>query len=269
MPNFDVFDHDDYRTLLRAWIAAAPRRSQAMLARLVGVSRSTVAMVLAGERDLPLAQADRWAHAVAEGQAQLYFVALVRADSPVSLDLRRHARAEAASLRDAHRAHEASIEQQRLLGLWFVPVIVELARTSACQLEPAWLHTRIWPEVPLDQLTSALAALYELGVLSTDEHGAVNVDPRAWTTGTQLEGDEVSRIARAYHQVQLEHATRALEEQRSETRFVGSMTVAVDGTRLPDLIAALQRFQLDAVQPFRSEPTEVVQVSFQLFARSV
>ncbi|MCB9678034.1 MAG: TIGR02147 family protein [Alphaproteobacteria bacterium] len=269
MSDFDPFDHAEYRPLIRAWIGARPARSQTLLARRAGVSRSMVAMVLAGERDLPLASAETWADALElEDDGRAYLLLLVKADSPISLDLRRQARAQAAALRDSHYALRPTLRQAQLLGRWFVPVILELVRAGRASLDPEWLAARIWPEVTADEVDETVRALREAGIV-TEEDGTMRIDHRPIATNRQL-SDELSRTGRQYHHVQLEHASRALDEQPPETRWVGSLAVAVDGSRIEEMQQALHRFQLEVIEPFRADAgaDTVVQVSLQLFART-
>lgn len=269
MSDFDPFDFTEYRALVRSWIEARASRSQASLGRKVGVSRSTVAMVLAGERDVPLSRATSWASALdLVDEARAYFMLLVRADSPVSLDLRRLARTQAAAVRDAQLALRPSLQQARLLGRWYVPVILELSRTEGFRLEPAWLTEKIWPEVELGELADTVDALVGLGILRVRD-GVTVVDHPPISTNRQLT-EELSKIGRAYHRTQLEHASVALEEQSSEVRHVASLAVAIDANRLPELRTALHRFQLEVIEPFRVSAggDTVVQVSVQLFSRT-
>lgn len=270
MSDFDPFQHRDHRELVRAWIGARPSRSQTSLARRVGISRSFVAMVLAGERDLPLAAIDTWVEALElQGAAEAYFKALVRADSPLSLELRRTARQQAEAIRDHERAIRPTIEQARLLGLWFVPVVLELARSNPdFVLDPGWVAGKLWPPVELDEVAPVLEALVETGILRQEE-GGVRVDPRPFASDVQL-SDELSRIGKRYHRDQLEHALRALDEQGAHRRWVGSIAVAVEEHRLDELREALLRFQLEVIEPFRARDctgAKVVQVGVQLFER--
>lgn len=267
---FDPLDHDDYRALVRAWIAADGRRSQAGLARRVGVSRSTIAMVLNGARDIPLAAARQWAKALSLPTDQArYFAALVRADSPVSGEIRQQARAQLRSARAARKARVVTLEQARLLGRWYVPVIFELSRTVGFELDAAWLCARVWPEVPRAEMEVAVRLLAELGIVRLDDDGEVIVDRRPFVTEQQLP-DEFSRIGTAYHHAQLEHAGQALDTQGPATRHVASLALALERTRLPELIEALHRFQIEVVEPFRTpvNADAVVQLSVQCFVRT-
>ena len=92
---------------------------------------------------------------------------------------------------------------------------------------------------------------------------------RPISTNRQL-SEELSRIGRRYHHTQLEHASAALDEQTPDTRHVGSLAVAIDSSRMGELLEALHRFQLEVVEPFRADEgaDSVVQVSVQMFSRT-
>ena len=203
-----------------------------------------------------------------EGTAKQYFELLVQAESPVSHELGQAAQMQAAALRAEHRAHRPTREQAALLGQWFVPVILVLARSAAFVPEGRWLASRIWPPVDEHELDLALRGLVELGILTSDgSRTAVDLSPIA--TNRQL-SDELSRIGRAYHEHQLAHAAAALDLD-ADRRHFGSLTVGIRSDRIGALAEALHRFQLEVIEPFRAGPDAdaVVQVSVQMFPRTV
>ena len=269
LAEFDPFAHDNYRTMLRSWIGAKSGRSQTALSRRIGVSRSTVAMVLAGERSIPLSAAGTWSEGLGlDRDERAYFSLLVRADSPLSLDLRRVANAQAAAIRKARAALKPSIRQARLLSTWYVPVILELARSSDFQLCAKWLRPRLWPEVPFDELEATCNELQQTGMVVMSGSTA-KVDIRPIATERELSG-ELSRLGTEYHQTQLAHAGHALEQLPAERRHFGSLTVAVQADEIPALVQAIHRWQLEVIEPFREVAggDSVVQVSVQVFERT-
>ena len=267
-PPPDPLDHDDYRTWFQAWIDQAPGRSQTLLARRVGASRSMVAMILQGRRRLPLALAMPWARELGvEGDALLQFEALVRQEEGESLSARRLARQHLRALR-AHRDAELLGDKQfGLLERWYVPVILELARTGALQDDATWLSERLWPEVDAPELRTALDDLFEAGALVRPPDG-IQARHEAMATVREPQGD-ASAIAKRYHAEQLAHASDALHEFGPDERYLASLTVAIPRARLPELVEALHRVPLEVTAPFREieGADHVVQLSVQLFPR--
>ena len=263
--SFDPFDHDDYRELIRGWIAARPARSQSMLARRLGISRSKVAMVLSGAREVGLTEVGTWTAGLdLEGEAADYFMLLVRSDAPISLDMRRKARTQARSMRDLRMARRPTQEQARWLSRWFSTVILEMARRPDFDPDPEALASRIWPQVEADEVREVLRHLDELGIfrqLQSNPSQSVSTD-------RQL-SDELSRYGMEYHHTQLEHASRALDEQGPDQRFVYSSVASVHRKDLEALKEALSRFQLEVLEQFRADVDgdQVIQVQLQMFAR--
>jgi len=271
----DPLDHDDYRAWLQAWIDQVSSRSQAALSRKVGASRSMVAMIVQGRRRLPLALAMPWGRALGmEGDQLVQFEALVRQEEGESLSVRRLARQQLRSLRALRDADRVSDKQFGLLERWYVPVILELARTGQLRDDADWLATRLWPEVTADELRTALHDLFAAGVLERTGDG-IEARHEALATVRRPDGDTAA-IAKRYHADQLAHASDALHEFGPDERYLASLTVAVPRERLPELIEALHRVPLEVTAPFR-EPTgtdeavadHVVQLSVQLFPRLV
>lgn len=263
-----LYAHTDYRGLLKAWISSHARRSQATLARKVGVSRSLVAMVLAGSRGITLDTAWAWAKALTlDGEHRAYFEALVRKEHGETLALRKAARLHVRAARDHWNARRPTPGLRRLFGDWTVPVLLELARVGA--LRPSdELAATLWPPTEPEELDQTLEALEAAGALER-RAGRLRAAERPLATPRDL-GEEDAAFARAYHRAQLAHAEQALEELPADTRHLGSVVVAVDPARLPELRQALHRFHLEVIEPYRvveHEAPAVVQVSVQLLPR--
>jgi len=257
----DLLEHSTYRSVLRSWLGEHPNRSQTFLARRVGVSRSLVAMVLHGERDLNLSQAKAWGRALSlNGDDLDYWETLVRCEHGETLALRRAARQQASALADFLKARRPQKSEAPLLARWYVPVILELRRCEDFQPTTDWLSTRLWPQPDPVELEEALAQLSKLGILDGTQSVA---------TERELDDDELTAMARTYHRQQLAHASEALDAFSQEQRYLGSLSVAIRHDQLPQLVEALHQFQLQVIEPHRSDdPDMVVQVNVQLFPRT-
>jgi uncharacterized protein (TIGR02147 family) len=252
-----LYDHTNYRSVLRAWLSEK-RRSQTRLAKLVGLARSTVAMVLSGERHIALAQARAWGEAIGlgDGEELAYWEALVRSEQGETLALRRAARLHVRAMRDYRSAQRPSDEVAGLLWRWYVPVILELVKLPDFRLEAAWLHERLWPEVDEEVLEIVLHQVQATGLLG----GSV-------ATERELSGG-LAEMARLYHISQLDHAKEALDKLPSTERYLASVTVAVRRDRMRELLDSIHRLHLEVVEPHHTDtPDTVVQLNVQLFPR--
>jgi uncharacterized protein (TIGR02147 family) len=226
-------------------------------------------MVLSMKRNLPLTAAAAWARGMGLTETEsAYFQLLVRADSAATATMRRDGRLQAAALRQAHLARHPTLAQAEVLCRWYVPVILELAKSAGSDLSAEWLHARVWPEVDSDELQATLDTLRAAGIVSVQQ-GEVEVDPTPFSTDKELTA-EMSHFGRRYHEAQLAHAATALQTMGQSDRYLGSLAVAVREQDLQQLSEALHRFQLSAIEPFRSREgaDTVVQVSVQMFRRT-
>ncbi|MCB9668615.1 MAG: TIGR02147 family protein [Alphaproteobacteria bacterium] len=246
---FDPFAYDDYRELIRAWIWARPGRSQSLLARRAGVSRYAVAMILAGERHIPLASAHAWTDALGlSADGARYFELLVEAESPIPLAERRMARRRAAAM-----ANGAVPLPMELLSKWFVPVILEMSAISGFQLTPEWIGPRIWPPVSEDELADACQQLN-------------GVAERGW----RLERTP-SPVLDGFHddaqQASLDLAARALWELRPQDQYQISFVTAVPRRAWQDLRQRFNRLfdDLHTLSEEDGSPDSVVHVGLQAF----
>jgi uncharacterized protein (TIGR02147 family) len=256
-----LFDHTDYRDVLRDWLAAHPRRSQTSLARRVGVSRSQVAMVLAGERDVLPATSLAWGEGMGlRGDELTFWAALVRAEHGGSLAQRRAAKHQAAALADYASARRPSQREAELLGRWYVPVVLELQHLPDATTDPVRIAARLWPTPDLEELTATLACMAERGMFG---------EPADVATEAQIDDDLLAGMARRHHREQLHHASLALDQFDSAERYVSSLSLAIERSRLPELVERLHHLQLELVEPFRADaPDQVVQLCVQLFPRT-
>ncbi len=254
------YEHANYRTVLRAWLSGPPRRSQERLARSIGTSRSAIAMVLKGDRNIPLSQARAWGEGLGLSTPEelTYWEALVRAEHGESLALRRAARLHVRAVREFLTARRPDADAASLFGRWYAPGVMELSRQPGFDPEPAALAARLWPEGEACEVEAALTGLRDAGLLG----------PGPVATDQEIEGD-LAQAARTYHAAQLDHARAAMDTFSSDERYLASLTVGIRAEDLPKLVATLHRFQLEVVEPHRSDRADsVVQVSVQVFPRT-
>lgn len=145
-----------------------------------------------------------------------------------------------------------------LIGLWYVPVLMELAGRDDFVRDPVALAAVIWPRVDAAEIAAALDRMEELGFF---DGGNVATD--------RILDGRLAEAARAYHVAQLEHARDALESIPHDERYLASLTVAIRSSDLPALLASLHRFHIEVVDPHRAAAGDlVVQLSVQLFPRT-
>lgn len=267
----DPWDADDYRALLRAWMADKPQqRSIRAVARRVGSSPARLSMICQGERDLGVEEAGPWATALGfPEEVAAAFDALVRAEHAPSVGLRRAARRELAARRRVAQARRIDREDAAVLDDPVAVVVAELARLPDFRPDPAWIASRLWPRVAVEEAREALDVLLHAGVVRLDGD-RVEVDDRALATAAEIAGAEAARQATTLHQEVLSAAARSLDERTGDHRSVVTLTVALPADRLGEVVAALNQTLLEAVTAARAAgpPDEVVQIAISVVRRT-
>jgi uncharacterized protein (TIGR02147 family) len=267
-----VFEHVDYRVLLRALYAHKKQSeygfSHRSFSRRAGLkSVNLLKLAMDGERNLSPKIAERFASALGlKGAAAEYFCELVRFN-------------QAASARDRAQAHERMVKlkperSMRLLDAshaaycshWYIPAIRELAARADFRNDPSWIGRTLAPKVSKARVVKALAVLRELGLLVPDAQGLLRpVDPML-STGFAPLGHQIA----GYHRAMLERAGEAIDLFPRDEREFGALTLCVDEALLPELKQRLQTFRHELMRfaESRGTRTRLLQVNFQMFPLS-
>ncbi|MEQ1502058.1 MAG: TIGR02147 family protein [Myxococcota bacterium] len=265
----DLYAHTDYRAFVRAWLEEHPKRSQRWIAAKLGVAPALVSMILAGDRDLGLHHARPFGRILGlEDEPLNYFDALVRAEHGPTHEIRKAARHHVQAMRDFVGQRSPTADQFDWFGSWVHLSILGLARLDGFRPEPAWVCARLWPEVAPEVARAALDDLLAANVL-IEADGGWSIDQTPLGTGQRVTQPDLARAARQLHLDQFDHAGRAIDAHGPDRRFTASVSLAVAHENVPRLIAALHRFHLDVIEPFRDGPAEqLVDVVVAMYPRS-
>jgi uncharacterized protein (TIGR02147 family) len=272
MKKISVYEFQDYRSFLRAKIAAGMHSRtgiklgnlEQLSAKLGYKSPSTLSMAVNGER-IPSANMvqELLEHWRLPNGEQEYFRALVqlakstkkgRDPSPILAKLRK--------LNKTSQSFQYSSSDFEHIRDWHFAVIKELAYTSSFRAEPEWIVKQLRRKITIGQASYALEILERIGVLGRDANGML----RPKVGFTESTHEIPSHAIRQHHKGMLQRAAEALEEQRVEERQFGSLTLRIDQKRLPEAKEALLKFLRHFHQEFESAESEsVYQLSAQLF----
>jgi len=272
----DVFDYDDFRLYVRAWIKQRRSRSQRRLAEVLGLSSSQLSQILNPSSRNPRRLGP--GHAVAlvdklelEGPARTYMLALIELGSARDDAAREDAAARVAALKAFEFGRSLSTPQYRLFSAWHHLAIHELACCAGFRPEPDWIASTLVPSITPGQAAESLELLEELGLLERDESGALHPRSGIVVDNEGHRGDVQRRATRQLHHALLARAVSALDDFGPDERLMNGACFAVARDDLPHLRRRLLSCVQEALEIGASggdRRDAVFQVLVQLFPLS-
>lgn len=265
----DVFAYLDYRAFLRDVYAEKKALGRGFsfraFSRLAGLrSPNYLKLVIDGERNLSDQMAPRFATALGlRDDAARYFVDLVAFNQAKDAAARNAAYTRLTGFRRYRSAHRLELAHAAYHSTWYLPAIRELAARCDFEAEPEWIAPRLRPPISKDEAKSALATLFELGLLVTGEDGRVSQGEALVSTGPETRGHHIGN----YHRMMMSRAAASIDDVPAAERDVSSLTLCVGGKGLAEIKDRIQKFRRELLElsTRESDPREVVQINFQLF----
>lgn len=269
----DVYSYADVRAFLRDVYQArkASRRPLSFRAfsRKVGLrSPNHLKRVIDGERTLTPPMAVRYAHALGlAGDKAAYFCDLAAFGRARSAAERNVIYERMSAYRGVRQARRLDLAHAAYHSKWWIPATRELAARSDFRADPAWIAGRLMPAVTHSDAAQALSILFELGLLTRHDDGAVSQGEQVLTTGPETRGLHIGN----YHRSMMERAAAAIDEVHRDQRDISSLTFAIGPTGLARLKERIQRFRKEVIALATEEQDradQVVQLNMQLFPLS-
>lgn len=240
---------DDYRRWLeREYLERRSRNrlySIRSFARQLGVSKTSLAEVLAGKRDLSKKNALTVA-------AKLN---LSPAEQTALLDSVRRARGREV----AHPEHRLSDDVFRAIADWYHYGILNLAKLPSHEARPEWLAERLG--IPVSDVVAALERLVRLEFVEIQDNKLIRKVGSLDTIA-----DVPSAAVRRHHAQTLRLAETSLERDSVETREFGVITCAIDASKIALAKERIRAFRRKlAVELESSSPDRVYTLSMQFF----
>lgn len=250
----DVFDHRDYRDILRTWLAENPRVTHRDVMREIG-SRdpSVLSRVLTGKRELPERLVGPLCTLLGLGRHESeWFGALVGRARAATDDDRTGWDRRLRALEAMQRA--SLLRDPTAYAHWARVAVFELSQCEGFREDAAWVASRFAPPLEEEVAADALAALAR-------SRSATR------TTPPTVRHAEVFGYYRGIH----ERTAGALDRLErdpswvSRTLFLG-LTLAVPASLVPTLRRRLAEIQQELLGLAADGPADqVVQVNLQLF----
>ena len=267
----DVFAYLDYRAFLRDYYLEKKDRrglSYRAFSRRAGLkSPNYLKLVIDGARNLSDEMAARFGKAVGlEGDAQAYFVELVRFNQAKTTTERNASYTRLTGFRRHQRAQPLALEHAAYHSTWYLPAIRELAARRDFQADPAWIAAALWPPINKSEAESALETLLALGLLVRGPKGELTQGEALVSTGPETRGLHIKN----YHRTMMERAALSMDDIPASDRDISSLTLCLGRDGLSQLKERLQRFRRELLElsTLEDDPEQVVQVNFQLFPLS-
>jgi uncharacterized protein (TIGR02147 family) len=244
MNEIDIHDYLDYRSFLGDWFrwkkSVSARFSHRGFVRRVGQkSPSLIVDLIAGRRALTPPMVDGFSAAMGlDAESRKFFGLLVDLERAKTPDKRNAVWEQMSARRRFQAAHGIEGDSFRYLSDWSYPAIRELALRPDFRADPAWVAGMLRPKISVPHARDALAALFELGMLVTDDDGEVSQADGAVVTPTEVLGLAVHN----YHQGMIDRARDAIVDIPASERHYTGVTVCIPETLVPRIKDEINTF---------------------------
>ncbi|HKO92192.1 MAG TPA: TIGR02147 family protein [Polyangiaceae bacterium] len=266
----DVFRYHDYRAFLAAYYEHKKPQgfSYRAFASAAGLGAPNyLQLVIQGRRNLTGDMARRFAETCGLGaDAAGFFVTLVAFNQASNNQERNQHYEKLSGFRRYRRAQKLELSEAAYHSRGYLPAIRELASSASFREDPAWIAERLTPPIKASEARQALDTLLELHLLERGPDGRLRQGTRVVSTGPETQGMHITN----YHAEMMQRATAAMTLVPARERDISSLTLCLgsDGiARLKERIQAFRRELLELAES-DSQPSQVVQVNFQLFPLS-
>lgn len=270
-PRVSVFDYLDHRAFLRDYYRerkATRGLSFRGFSRRAGLrSPNYLKLVIDGERNLSDEMAERFAKALGlTGDSAAYFTTLVRFAQASSTKERSEAYGKLTGFRRYRSARPLAAAEALYHSTWYLPAVRELAARADFREDPRWIGGMLWPSIPPADAQRALETLLTLGLLVRNAKGRIEQAEPLVSTGPEVRSVHIA----SYHRAMLERAGGAIDDVPRELRDISSLTLCLGADGLRRLKERVQNFRRELLElsGLETDPTQVVQLNFQLFPLS-
>jgi len=239
-----------------------PQYSMRSYARDLGLSPSSLSLILNGKQGLSLSKARDIANKIFTTELERrYFSDLVECSHA-----RSHKKRELARIRLTRFHSEKAIldlEAFRIISDWYHFAICELTEVEGFQSSPLWISKSL--DVPVDKVEKAISRLLKIGLLKYS-NGILSQTHSFLSTTTDIP----SQALKEFHTQVLQKAQLAINNQSVQERDIGSIIFPMKKSELDWLKQETRSFRRKLVD--RAEQSKkkdsVYCISTQIFRMS-
>ena len=224
-----IYEHTNYRTYLKAWLAGKiaenPAFSLRAMARKCGVAPSTLSEVLKGVKNLSSEKAMRIAEKVGlHADEQEYFCRLVQFESTKSPEARSALFTKLQTQAQTQRStvNDLSVDVFKVIADWYHFPILEMTGLANFRFTPPNIAKRLG--ITTLEAEVAIERLTRLELLEQDAKKQYRKTNSRWVAQAQKPNESL----RQFHRQMLGKAIESLSTQTPKEKVVGSETFAID-----------------------------------------
>jgi uncharacterized protein (TIGR02147 family) len=228
-----IFEHESYRSFLRALMKSKQRRnrlySMRSMARTVGLAPSTFSELLAGKVNLSLDKASLMASKLKLTEAETeYFLLLVQLEDSKEPQLRARLRAKLDSLNGRDHGRPLPPEQFSAFSDWYYPAILMLTFTQRGLRSARDIAQRLG--LTSTEAAAALDRLIAQGWIKPADDGKYRMETPRITVASA----EPDPSLQKFHGQMLQRACDSLPQQTPAERIIASETFPMSIALLPE-----------------------------------
>lgn len=221
-----------------------PSYSLRAFARDVGMQPSKLSEVFNGKKGISLKKAGQLTEHFKWSAAEKdFFLTSVEAQHSRSGALKRSAIQKLKAVESLGDFKELNLDQFRVIADWEHFAILELCEVKGFVSDPKWISQRLG--LSLSRVNIALERLKKYGFLKSGS----KIEP---TVGDLATPSEIpSREIRNHHTQILTKAIESLDKTQVEDRDIGSITFAIDSSRMNEAKRKLRELRLEFCKEFQ------------------
>lgn len=262
-----IKSYDDYRVLLKDLFdqkrQSDPTFSLRALSKNIGLkSTGFFTLVLSGKRNITDSTARRLAKEFHFSEEDSnFFLALVNYNQAKPSE--KHHYAEELFRLSHDKANPLLEAQFSYMTKWYFVAIREMIGNIDFKSDPEWISKNLLPNIPVDEVKSAIKELLSLGLIKKSPNGKLDQTLKTIVNNPTT----ASLLASEFHRQMMLRASEALFSVDREFREVSSTTICLteEGFKmLRKWAQELVKKSLDLSERER-ETTAVYQINLQLF----
>lgn len=194
---------------------------------------------------------------------QKYFETLVDYTNEKSENKREALKREIDKQRKYNTVSIIPLQASEIISAWYSLTIIEMTNLYDFKNDPKWIAKRLGGKVSIQEIDYMLSALIAHGLLKEENGRLIKTNQRL------LAGDDgnVSEAIRTNHKEILKQATKSIDEQSIDKRYISATTFTIDSNKIPEANKLISDFRTNMVMLLEKESGDsTYQLNVQLFS---
>lgn len=238
---------------LRAWSTKMQFKSSATIFQLINKQKRLRADLLANiYKGISLSPNER-----------LYFETLIDYINEQSEKEKQFHWQEIEKLRRFSVVKSIPLQATEIISAWYSLTIIEMTNLHDFKNDPAWIAERLGNKTSVQEVDQMIDALIAHGLLKEENGKLIKTNQRL------IAGDDgkVSEAIRNNHREILKQASRAIDEQSIDKRYISSTTMTIDSAKIPEANKLIAEFRTNLVKLLEKKSGDsTYQLNVQLFS---